>query len=279
MKIVTHACAQGAVLPLCGNQASYVSRLSGHALSVCDLSALPSLPVGTMLVDATKAPAADENISAEKALFTVVGRLLWPTAERAETTTPHAQYLPVLKAHTALSEGEVLTLRAQRQGHALAWITLSDKGSQGLREDKSGPLIAQMLRPALALNHEQGFLLPDDAPALQALILELALGQGYDIICTTGGTGIGPRDVTPQAMEKLLDTRLYGFEQMMMQASLQKTPHAALSRAMVGLIGTCLCINLPGSVKAVRENIEAILPALPHALDKIHVHGVDCGSE
>ncbi len=253
MKIISHTCSPNEVLPLCP-----ASKLSLPSHSYVG-SVLPLLPIGTVLY------------CEEQALFTVVGRMLWTTCEE------HATYFPLLKAHENIISAQELSVQPQRQGFALAWITLSDKGSQGKRQDKSGPLIAETLRPALPLCHEQGFLLPDDAQALQSLILELAFGQDYHIIVTTGGTGIGPRDVTPHAMEKILDTRLTGFEQMMMQASLQKTPHAALSRAMVGLVGRCLCINLPGSVKAVGENLEAILAALPHALDKIHVEGVDCG--
>ena len=120
-------------------------------------------------------------------------------------------------------------------------------------------------------------MLPDDAAALRALLTELALGQGYDIICTSGGTGVGPRDVSPEATLAVLDKRLPGFEQAMMQAGLDKTPTASVSRAVAGVIGGCICINLPGSRKAVVENLAAVLPALGHALDKLHGDPADCG--
>ncbi len=254
MHIITHPVAEGDILPLSFGDLGAIVSHSLQALPV------PSLRVGTRLVHQGEA------------FFTVVGRALLPA-----TAQKHAHYVPLLRAHKHIPEQQNLHVSLQRQDYALAWITLSDKGSQGQREDKSGPLIGEMINSVLPLNHEQGFLLPDEALQLRTLLLELALGQGYDIICTTGGTGLGPRDVTPEAMLACVDKRLYGFEQAMMTASLQKTPHAVLSRAVVGTIGLCLGINLPGSVKAVRENLEAILPALPHTLHKIHGDTTDCG--
>ena len=157
----------------------------------------------------------------------------------------------------------------------MAWVTLSDKGSQGLREDTSGPAIESLVRQTMPLAYAQGFLLPDDAAQLSCLLLELA-GQGYDCICTTGGTGLGLRDVSPQATARVLDYPLHGFVQAMMQASLAKTPHAAISRAQAGVIGNSIVINLPGSRKAVLENLAAVLPALHHALDKLQGDPSDC---
>ena len=112
---------------------------------------------------------------------------------------------------------------------------------------------------------------------LRALLVDLALNQGYDVICTSGGTGVGPRDISPQVTSAVLDYPLPGFSMAMMQASLAKTPHAAISRAVAGVLGQSIIINLPGSRKAVVENLEAVLPALPHALDKLHGDPADCG--
>ncbi len=264
MQIHLEAVTKGQILPL-----TYGS-LHTQASHGVQAYALPSWPVGTRLMHA------------EQELFTVIGRTLMPAqayANRADRADIHAhtKYVPLLQASTDIEHGQSVEVQTQRKDYALAYITLSDKGSQGQREDTSGPLIEDMVRRTLPLNHAQGFLLPDDGNQLRTLLWELALGQGYDIICTTGGTGLGPRDVTPEAMLACIDKRLYGFEQMMMAASLQKTPHAALSRAVVGTIGSCLCINLPGSRKAVQENLEAIVPALNHALQKIHGDSTDCG--
>ena len=146
-----------------------------------------------------------------------------------------------------------------------------------LPADDSGPAMAALVADTLPLCHSQGFLLPDDAVQLRALLVDLALNQGYDVICTSGGTGVGPRDISPQVTSAVLDYPLPGFSMAMMQASLAKTPHAAISRAVAGVLGQSIIINLPGSRKAVVENLEAVLPALPHALDKLHGDPADCG--
>lgn len=251
----------GTVLPLVyGAPGSSPLPMPVHTTPLCFPLAWP---VGTLLC--TDAPATEEH-----AVFKVSGRVLLPVS-------PHAVSAPLLTALRPVAAGESLSLTPLRRGRALAWITLSDKGAAGQREDCSGPAIGEMVREALPLCHAQGFLLPDDAQGLRALITELALHQGYDLICTTGGTGLGPRDISPQATQAVLDMRLPGFEQAMMAASLAKTPHAAISRAVAGVVGKTICINLPGSRRAVLENLAAVLPALPHALDKLHGDPADCG--
>lgn len=165
-----------------------------------------------------------------------------------------------------------------REGYALAWVTLSDKGAAGLREDASGPSIERMVRETLELSHVQGFIIPDDEPGIRALITSLALEQGYDLVLTTGGTGVGPRDVTPQATLRVIDHRLPGYERAMTNASLRKTPHGAISRAVAGCLGNALIINLPGSPKAVAECLAPLLPTLRHTLQKLHGDPSDCAA-
>jgi molybdenum cofactor synthesis domain-containing protein len=97
-----------------------------------------------------------------------------------------------------------------------------------------------------------------------------------DLILTTGGTGVSPTDLTPEAMRKVIDKEIPGMAEAMRAASLLKTPHAVLSRAMAGIRGNSLIVNLPGSKRAARENIAVLLPALPHALDKIKGNTCDC---
>jgi molybdenum cofactor synthesis domain-containing protein len=174
-------------------------------------------------------------------------------------------------------DGETL-LTPTRTGVSLAYVTLSDKGSAGKRADESGPLIAAMLREAGQASYVRGQVIPDDAGLLRALLTDLALVQGFDLIVTTGGTGLGPRDVTPEATLSVIDTRLPGFEAAMLAASLAKTPHGAISRAVAGVLGKSVIVNLPGSPKAVRENFAAVLPALRHALDKLHGDPADCAA-
>ena len=193
----------------------------------------------------------------------------------------HAYNCPILTALTDIAPlpnlDDAVRLEVRKEGRSLAWVTLSDKGSQGMREDLSGPAIADLAAAHLPLCHSQGFLLPDEASQLRALLTDLALNQGYDLICTTGGTGLSPRDITPQVTAALLDLPLPGFSQAMLAASLDKTPHAAISRAVAGVLGQSIIINLPGSRKGVQENLAAVLPALPHAFDKLHGDPADCG--
>ncbi len=168
-------------------------------------------------------------------------------------------------------------LQIIKPGFSLAWITLSDSGAAGIRQDTSGPQIPEMISSHLSLCLSQGFLLRDEAVSLQSLLTHLALDEGFDLIITTGGTGVAPRDVTADVTASLVHKRLPGFEQAMMSASLAVTPHAMISRAVVGILGSSLIINLPGSPKGVRENLGPLLPALGHTLDKIHGDPTDCG--
>jgi len=165
---------------------------------------------------------------------------------------------------------------AVRQGISLAWVTMSDKGARQEREDTSGPSIASILGQTLSLSYIQGFVLPDDRDILRGVLHRLSFIDRFDLICTTGGTGVAPRDITPEATLAVLDKRLPGFEQVMTASSLAKTPHGMISRAVAGVAGQTLICNLPGSPKGVRENLESILPALQHTLDKIHGDPADC---
>ena len=163
------------------------------------------------------------------------------------------------------------------EGLAVACITLSDKGYAGQREDSSGPVLLKMLE-ALHPARTQGFLLPDDPQALCRLVRELAAG-GWGLVVTTGGTGLSPRDLTPEALLPALDRRLPGFEQAMFAEGLKHTPHAVLSRCLAGTIGRTLVIALPGSRRAAEENLSAILPVLPHSLEKLGGDMRDCGRD
>ncbi len=252
MHILTIPCKEGQVFPVCPTP---LTEVETHLSRV---RPLPIWPVGTVLS------------AGNKDIFRVVGRVLLLLGDSA-----HSTHCPMLKTLTPVHGGEMM-FKVNRAAKALAWITLSDKGACGEREDTSGPAIGEAIRNAMPLSHEQGFLLPDDENALRTLLLELAFGQGYDLIITTGGTGLGERDVSPEATLRVIDKRLHGFEHAMMQTSLSKTPHAMISRAVVGVIGKSICINLPGSKKAVLENLQAILPALPHALEKLQGDESDC---
>ena len=165
-----------------------------------------------------------------------------------------------------------------RQGYALAWVTLSDKGAAGKRTDESGPLIGKLVAERLDLAHVQGFIIPDEPLQLKGLLVDLALVQGFDLILTTGGTGVGPRDITPEATLAVIEKRLPGFERAMTGASLTKTPHGAISRAVAGTLGQAIIVNMPGSPKAVAECLDPLLPTLRHTLEKLQGDPSDCAA-
>jgi len=156
-------------------------------------------------------------------------------------------------------------------------LTLSDKGSRGEREDLSGPEAARMLR-AIGIETVHSEVVPDEAEIIAAKLVEFADRRGLDLVVTTGGTGVSPRDVTPEATLKVIDREIPGMAEAMRRESMLKTPHAMISRAVAGIRGQTLIVNLPGSPKGVRENLAVILPALTHAIEKIKGDSRDCAT-
>ncbi len=154
-------------------------------------------------------------------------------------------------------------------------LTISDRSSQGLREDKSGPELASMLqRHGIEVAWTE--VVPDEVSDIRRILIQWADEQGADLILTTGGTGLSPRDVTPEATTSVVDRQVPGMAEAMRAASMAKTPHAMISRAVVGVRGKTLIINLPGSPRGAVENLEAVLPALRHAIDKIQGDPSEC---
>lgn len=154
-----------------------------------------------------------------------------------------------------------------------AIITLSDKGSRGEREDLGGPLIREMLKTIdIDVTHYE--IIPDEKELIKEKLIEYS--KSVDLIITTGGTGLSPRDVAPDATLEVIDKEIPGIAEAMRLAGLKKTSRAMLSRAVAGVRGRTLIINLPGSPKAVKEGLEAIMDVIPHAIEKIKGSTVDC---
>jgi molybdopterin adenylyltransferase len=148
-------------------------------------------------------------------------------------------------------------------------LTCSDRSSRGERPDLSGPALAELVT-AQGWTVTRTAILPDDLDALRRTLSTWADSGGVDIILTTGGTGFAPRDVTPEATSLVIDRLAPGLAEAMRLESRKVTPHAMLSRAVAGMRGRVLIINLPGSPKAAAENLQVVLPVLPHAIELLN---------
>jgi len=161
--------------------------------------------------------------------------------------------------------------------YSFAVVTMSDKGSRGERKDTSGAYLCRRLA-------EEGYdlqsysVIPDEKQVIIETLKELVDDKGISLIVTTGGTGLSPSDVTPEAMSDVLEKDIPGMAEAMRAASLLKTDRAMLSRGRVGVRKESLIINLPGSLKAARENLEVVAPVLQHALEKIKGSTRDCAT-
>lgn len=154
-------------------------------------------------------------------------------------------------------------------------ITMSDKGSRGEREDLSGKEIERMIiaLPAEVKAYE---VIPDETDIIKKKLIEYSDVKKLDLVLTTGGTGVTPRDVTPEATKAVIERELPGMSEAMRAESLKKTPNAMISRAVCGIRKETLIINLPGSPKAVRENLAVVMPALNHTIEKIKGSPSEC---
>jgi len=156
-----------------------------------------------------------------------------------------------------------------------AILTLSDKGARGEREDRSGPALEKWLaEQGVTVLHAE--VAPDDLDTIFVKLEGWADSGAFDLILTTGGTGVSPRDVTPDATRKIVEREIPGFGEVMRRTSMEKTPHAMISRAIAGIRNRTLIINLPGSPGGAVENLEAVWPAVPHAVAKIRGDNSDC---
>jgi molybdopterin adenylyltransferase len=156
-------------------------------------------------------------------------------------------------------------------------ITVSDRGSRGEREDLSGPEIGGMVR-TMGMEIVATVIIPDEEEEIKRTLLQWSACGKADLILTTGGTGVSPRDVTPDATRKVIEREIPGMAEAMRRQSSAVTPHAMISRALAGIRGRTLIINLPGSPKGARENLSAVMPALAHAIAKIKGDDSECAT-
>ena len=156
-----------------------------------------------------------------------------------------------------------------------AVVTVSDRSFRGERPDAGGPLVTEILKDA-GYTVTQAVIVPDEQEQIQSVLCSLADSGGVQLIVTTGGTGFAPRDVTPEATIAVCDRLTPGIPEAMRCASMRVTDRAMLSRAQAGIRKGALIINLPGSPKAARENLEAVLPALAHGLEMLSGRPADC---
>ncbi len=163
------------------------------------------------------------------------------------------------------------------QSISCAVVTMSDKGAAGEREDTSGASLQALLKGE-GYSLKDYRIVTDDEDVIVEALLELVDVKLIDLIITTGGTGVSPRDVTPEAMTRIIEKEVPGMAEAMRAYSISKTPHAVISRAKCGIRKSSLIINLPGSKKAALENLSVILPALPHAVEKIKGGKGDCAT-
>ena len=158
-----------------------------------------------------------------------------------------------------------------------AVLTVSDRSAQGQRPDQAGPLVAEILNSA-GYQVVQTALVPDEQSQIEEILRRWADEEMAELIVTTGGTGFSPRDVTPEATLAVCQRLTPGIPEAMRYASMQVTPRAMLSRAQAGIRRKSLILNLPGSPKAARENLEAVLPALAHGLEILSGAPADCAA-
>ncbi len=151
----------------------------------------------------------------------------------------------------------------------VAVLTISDRSARGERPDEGGPLVEQLVVAAGGEVVARA-LVPDERSEIEAALKDWADGGAIDLILTTGGTGLGARDVTPEATRAVIDREAPGIADAMRGAGVAITPMAALSRQVAGARGTTLIVNLPGSLKAIKEGLDAIVGILPHAVEMLH---------
>jgi len=173
--------------------------------------------------------------------------------------------------------GEIETTNMRERTFQAVVLTVSDRCAAGLAKDTAGPAVASVLRDSMQVHITATEIISDGRAEVANRLRALADGRGIDLIVAVGGTGLAPRDETPEAVRDVVDRLTPGLDEAMRRESASRTPFAMLSRACSGIRGATLIVSLPGSERAALENLRAILPALPHGLAKLRGDPADCG--
>jgi molybdenum cofactor synthesis domain-containing protein len=164
-----------------------------------------------------------------------------------------------------------------KQGFSLGLVTLSDRASMGVYPDETGPALEKLIKEKLPIAYVRREILPDDVKRLEMVLMDFCDTQKLDLIVTNGSTGVSPRDIAPEAILNTITRRLPGYEEAMRSKSREKTINAIISRAVCGVRGGTLIISVPGSPKAAVENLEAVIGAVRHTIEKIQGDESSCG--
>ena len=192
---------------------------------------------------------------------------------------PRSGLFARVESDGSVSVGDAVEVVQLVPGHhfQVVVLTISDRCSQGQAADTAGPAVVEQIQKAMEAHVYAAEIVPDEAEQIATRLKHYSDGHSVDLVLTVGGTGFSPRDVTPEATRSVVERLTPGLDEAMRAASAAKTPHAMLSRACSGIRATTLIVNLPGSERAARENLEAILSALSHGLSKLRGDQADCG--
>lgn len=243
---------------------AFAENLVTEGLCLDDLGIGSELAVGPARLSVTQ---IGKTCHDPCAIFRTVGHCIMP--ERGI-------FLEVLEGGVVRPGDEVRVLHLiSRAITQAAVITVSDRAYRGVRPDESGPALCQYVQDALGAHIALTTIVPDDTQAIVSSLRD-AVERGLDLILTTGGTGCAPRDVTPEATREVIEREVPGLAEQMRAQSFRRTPHALLSRAVVGIARRSLIINLPGSPSGAVENLQAVVDALPHAVELLRGRVADC---
>lgn len=230
---------------------------------------LLSLPVGSKL-----------NIGEGSLIISQIGKVCHHRCaiyhQAGDCVMPREGIFGIVEKEAKINVGDSVSAE-EKDGISVGVITLSDRASAGVYEDKTGPALVELIEKELKTSFIRKEIIADEQKRLEMMLTDFADTQKLDLIITNGSTGVSPRDIAPEAILNVIERRLPGFEEAMRYGSLQKTVMAVISRAVCGIRGNSLIISVPGSPKAAVENLGFVIKAITHTVEKIHGDSSECG--